>query len=72
MTAEVAPPLDVAGLAAFCDRALDGRRRAGLQDLEDHARRRRADVRNLAQGAVGLQQRFDRLFEREDAAAARL
>ena len=36
------------------------------------ARRGGTDVRDLPQRAVGLKQRLDRLFERQDGAAARL
>ena len=53
-------------LPAVGDRPLDGRRRAGLQHLEDDPRRRGADVRDLAERAVGLEERVDRLVERED------
>ena len=64
--------LDVAGLAAVGDGALDRGRRAGLQHLQDDARRGRTDVRNLPQRAVGLQQRLDRFFERQDRAGGAL
>ena len=66
MPAQIALPLDVRCLVALGDRALHRRRRAGLQHLEDHAARRRADVGDLAERAVGLQQRLDRLLERQD------
>src|SRR4029077_19685794 len=52
MAPQVAAPLDVAALAAFGDRSLDRRRGAGLQHLENHARRRRTDVWNLAERPV--------------------
>ena len=54
VSAQIAPSCDVFALAALVDRALDRRRRSRLQHLENHARGRRADVRNLPERAVGL------------------
>ena len=63
MTAKIAPALDVARLAAVSNRPLDSRRRSRLQHFENHARRGWPDVRDLAQRAVRLEQRLDRLVE---------
>jgi hypothetical protein len=64
--------VDVAGLSAVGDGALNGGGRAGLQHLHDDARRGRTDVWDLPQRAVGLKEGCDRLFERQTALAARL
>jgi hypothetical protein len=64
--AQIAAAFDIRAFPAFRDRVLHGRRRAGLQHLEYDASGRGADVRNLAEGAVGLQQRFERLLERQN------
>src|ERR687888_119190 len=59
MTPKIPPALDVARLAALGNGAFHRRRRSRLQHLEDDARRRRSDVRNLAKRSVRLQKRLD-------------